>query len=424
MKKNVKLIVVLAVTAQVLAGCGSAGNAEETSGTARTPAAETETAVQEEMAADLANYSYLEEIQMSDFFSNGKKYSLCVPKGGEYEDGFYYYWEHGVNFTAKIYNGDDSKTAEEDLQAQLRERVDKETKDWKELYKYSDVGVGEILEKGDDRYLFMTATDKDIFDTSYRRKRLVYMSVRDGGAAVFWNMEVSEIDQDKETTPLIQEVASFYGLNLDELVMEDGLWADQSGKSVMSDEDLYYPKEGDIVLEKVEGYEYLGMTEMAFAADDENFTCPVLVPMGRDTMVFESSATAAMHGVNVRITADYTGVSQNYQRLAQEQADKDIKNISDSEVRNVRVVEMTPMKGQEAGVYYAVEYEAKGRNDDQYYKMANLQFFIQVKDCYFLCGKIYLSSNLYDGNTNDLIKELETAYGLDLSEWYAQENVQ
>lgn len=458
MKKRMKLIVALAVTALMLAGCGAAGNAEETSEAAKTPAAETETAeetadtpeteesgtaadvseteeaedtgdgVQEELAPDPTNLSYLEEIQIEDYYGDGAKYPLYMPKGGTNEDGFFYYSEHGVTFTATAFNAGDPQLAEEALQAYMKQSVDLQAKDWKDDPDCSDVGVGEMLEKGDDRYLFITATAKDFNDIPYQKTKLIYMSVREGGTGVFWDMEVRENAQDEETLPLINEVGRCYGIHLGELEMKDGEWASQDAQRAADAQDVYEPEEGEPVVEKVEGYQYLGMIEMGFLMDEENFTCPVLVPMGRSTTIYEDSGSlsASMHGVGLRFTFDYSSGSHNYQRMTQDSAERDFEYASDPEQenRNVRLIEMMPMKGLEKGVYYVVEYEEKAFHSDEYHKRADVNFCIQVKEQYFIFGDIYLKSADYDSKTNDLLKELETAYGLDLSEWYAQEDTQ
>ena len=208
--------------------------------------------------------------------------------------------------------------------------------------------------------------------------------------------------------------------------MEDGEWASQDAQREADQQDVYEPEEGEPVLEKVEGYQYLGMMDMGFCLDEENFTCPILAPMGWNTSAKEDRVSTTIHGIYVRIAGDYTSSLQNYQRMTQEAADSDFKYRSDPEEenRNVRVSELMPMQGQEAGVYYVVEYEEKEWNGEEYHKRADVNFCIQVKEKYFLFGDIYLKSVDYDSKTNDLIKELETAYGLDLSEWYAQEDMQ
>lgn len=454
MKNYVRVHAAMFLTVLALAGCGvektpadtadetaaanaeTAGETEEVSAAEERGAAEdavdvsaaeetedTAKEISETLTPDPTNLSYLEEYQIADYYGDGKEYPLYAPIGGENSDGFYYFWEHGVTFTASVYNCGYPDVATEALQMYLQETVNAQAKDWQENPDYSEVGVGEILEKGDDRYLFVTAKAKDLYGTPYQRTKLIYMSVRDGGVGVFWDMEVSEREQDEDTMPLVNEVARCYGLNLGELAMEDGEWADQDAQREADQQDVYEPEEGDPVLEKVEGYQYLGMMDMGFCLDEEGFTCPVLAPMGWNTSAKEDSVSTTIHGVYVRVSGDYTSASKNYQGMAQEGADRDFKYQSDPEEenRNVRVSEVMPMKGQEAGVYYVVEYEEKEWNGEEYHKRADVGFCIQVKEHYFIFGTIYLKSVDYDSKTNELIKELETAYGLDLSEWYADE---
>lgn len=451
MKKRWKLIAAIAVTVQLLAGCGDAGNAGEAAKTAETPAAETETVedadapaaeesdeaadisaageeegdgneVQDDLTPDPTNLSYLEEYQIADYYGDGTEYPLYAPKGGENEDGFYYFWDHGVTFTASVYNCGYPDVAAEALQMYLQETVNAQAKDWQENSDYSEVGVGEILEKGDDRYLFMTAKAKDLYGTPYQRTKLIYMSVRDGGVGVFWDMEVSEREQDEETAPLIKEVARCYGLNLGELAMEDGAWEEQNAQREADQQDVYEPDEGDPVLEKVEGYQYLGM--LTINLDEEgNVTCPVLVPMGWNTTADENRVSTTIHGVAVRASGNYSTGEMNFQAMVQREADWDFRYYSDPEEgnRNVRITDVMPMQGQESGVYYILEYDEKDFRSEDYYRRADITCMILVKEKHYVTCRISLKSAEYDSATNDLIKELETAYGLDLSEWYADE---
>lgn len=463
MKKFGKLITMLLLAALVLSGCGKAGDGgekapvETTDQAAKTSAAQTETAgdsgaageteepsetdgsagetaaakkTSEETAAetltpDPTNLTYLEEYQIADFYGDGKEYALYAPKGGENADGFFYFWDHGVTFTASVFNCGDPEVAEGALQMYLQESIDLQVKDWRENPDYSEVGVGEILEKGDDRYLFVTAKAKDPYDTPYQRTKLIYMSVRDGGAAVFWDMEVSEREQDEETAPLLQEVARCYGLNLKELAMEDGAWEDQNAQREADQQDVYEPGEGEPVLEKVEGYQYLGM--LTLTLDEEGaVTCPVLVPMGWNTTAAENRVSTAIHGVSVRASGNYTVSTMNFQTMVQREAAWDLEYYSDPEEgnRNVRSTEVMPMQGQEAGVYYILEYEEQDHNSKDYYKRADITCMILVEEKYYVTCRISLKSVDYDRTTNSLIRELETAYGLDLSAWYADEEVQ
>lgn len=428
----------LALTVLVSTGCGAAENVEEKAPVEtveeaeETPAAEAaEEAVEipapeetvketsEILAPDPTDLTYLEEYQIKDFYGDGKEYPLYAPKDGMNTDGFFYFDDHGVTFTASVYSGGSL----EELQMYLETSVNFKVKDWQDDPECSEVGVGETLEKGDDRYLFLTARTKDYNGTPYLRRMLMYMSVRDGGAGVFWDMEVREYAQDEETATLIKEVARCYGLNLSELAIEDGGWAEQNAQHEAERQDVYEPREGDPVLEKVEGYQYLGILTLTLD-EEENVTCPVLAPMGWNTTADDQRVSTTIHGVSVRVNGYETNVV-NYQAMAQREADGDLKLRSDPEEgnRNVRISEVMPMTGQEAAVYYVLEYEEQDYGSEEYHKRADVTCIIQVKEKCFVTCRISLKSGEYDIETNNLIKELETAYGLDLSEWYAVENL-
>ena len=434
MKNFWRIMTVLSLTVVALAGCGAAGNtgekapvenveeAEETKKVAgeavETPTAEeTVEETAEALVPDPTSLTYLEEYQIEDVFGDGKVYPLYAPKSGDNTDGFFYSDDHGVTFTASVYSGGSL----EELKMYLETSVNLKVEDWKNDPECSEVGVGETLEKGDDRYLFLTAKTKDYNGTPYLRRLLMYMSVRDGNAGVFWDMEVREYAQDEETAPLIQEVARCYGLNLSELAIEDGMWAEQNAQHEADRQDVYEPEEGDPVLEKVEGYQYLGMLTLTLD-DEENVTCPVLAPMGWNTTADDHRVSTTIHGVSVRLNGYETG-TVNYQAMAQREADSDLKLRSDPEEgnRDVKISEVMPMTGQDAAVYYVLEYEEQDYGSEEYHKRADVTCIIQVKEKCFLTCRISLKSGEYDSATNSLIKELETAYGLDLSELYAEE---
>ena len=436
MKRFWRGIAALLLTAVVVAGCGAAESsgektpveeavetpaAEDTAETDGTMAAEEEAEeAPETLAPDTTNLTYLEEYQIADVFGDGKEYPLYAPKGGENTDGFFFYSDHGITFTASIYSGGSL----EELQMYMEMSVDLQVEDWKQDPECSDVGVGETLEKGDDRYLFLTAKKKDYNGAVYQRRKLIYMSVRDGGAGVFWEMELSEYAQDEETTPLIAEVARCYGLNLREFSMEDGTWAEQDAKLEAERQNVYEPAEGEPVLEKVEGYQYLGIATIAM--DDEGeVTCPVLVPMGRNTTADEDSVSTTIHGVSMWVRGDHTPYAGNYQAMAQKDADYalDYYNNLEYGYRNGKVSEVMPMPGQEAAVYYFAEYEQKDSLTEEYNRRTYIDCLIQVKEKHYVSCEIRLLFEDYDVETNDLLKELETAYGLDLSAWYAVEDL-
>lgn len=421
----------LTLTAVTLAGCGTAGNTGENAAlqasteneTAVTPESEENetaetSAAEETVTSDPAGFTYLEEYQIMDFYGNGKEYALYAPKGGQNEEGLFYYNEHGVNFTAAVYSSD----SVEELRKYLDNKVRQTTEFWQEDLECLDVSVGEVLEKEDDRYLILTAKDKDSLGTPYQKRLLKYMSVRDGNVGIFWDMQVREDLQDEETALLISEVARCYDLDLSEFGIEDGTWAEQNAQRVADLHDVYEPEEGDSVLEKAEGYQHLG--RLTLTLDDEgNVTYPVLAPMGWTTEADEDTVSAMIHGVYVQIAGGYTDSAIDIQEELREEADQEEKLYSDPELgkRNARASEVMPLQGQEPGAFYTLEYESQNYGSEEYYKCAKITWVIQVKENYLVAFRITLLSMDYDNNTNSLIKELETAYGFDLSKWYAKQ---
>ena len=429
MKNVLRLITTLMLTAAVLAGCGAAGNTGENAASqaltenesaAAPVAGENETvgtSVAEETAAsDPVGFTYLEEYQIMDFYGDGKEYALYAPKDGQNQDGLFYYNAHGVNFTAEVYSGDSA----EDLLMHLDKKAKQTAEFWQEDLECLDVSVGEVLEKEDDRYLILTAKDKDSLGTPYQKTLLKYMSVREGDVGVFWDMQVREDMQDEETALLISEVARCYDLDLSGFLVEDGTWAEQNAQRAADLRDVYEPEEGDSVLEKAEGYQHLG--RLTLTLDDEgNVTYPVLAPMGWTTEADEDTVSAMIHGVYMQIEGGYTGSAIDIQEMLQEDADQEEELRSDPELgnRNARASEVMPLQGQEPGAYYTLAYESQNYGSEEYYKCAKITWVIQVKENYLVAFRITLLSMDYDNNTNSLIKELEMAYGFDLSEWYA-----
>lgn len=155
--------------------------------------------------------------------------------------------------------------------------------------------------------------------------------------------------------------------------------------------------------------------------EEEGITDPVLVPMGNSTGASEKRVSTTMHGVSVRAGVDYT--YKDFQAKVQEEADKDLAYYSDPERgnQNVRISEVMPIQGKEPGFFYVLAYEEQDYRAEEYYERADITVMIHEKDQYFVNYSISLMSVDYDSATNSLIKELEAAYGLDLSEWYAEE---
>lgn len=143
----------------------------------------------------------------------------------------------------------------------------------------------------------------------------------------------------------------------------------------------------------------------------------------REDLQDEDMVSAMIHGVYMQIAGGYTDSAIDIQEELREEADQEEKLYSDQELgkRNSRASEVMPLQGQEPGAFYTLEYESQNYGSEEYYKCAKITWVIEVKENYLAAFRISLMSMDYDNNTNSLIKELETAYGFDLSKWYAKQ---
>ena len=76
------------------------------------------------------------------------------------------------------------------------------------------------------------------------------------------------------------------------------------------------------------------------------------------------------------------------------------------------------MSGFNQAVYYIVEYDEPDHNGEGYHKRVKVECHIRLEEKYHLSCSIWLNDEDYDNATNILLKELETAYGVDLSRYY------
>lgn len=357
---------------------------------------------------EAASLQYMEKVMIEDYYGDMTEYEMYAPVGSINGEGYLSYIDHGLVFYASVYSYGIQDFFEEGLQIMVN--VEKE--DWEEYYQYSDIQVSEIMQNGDDRYVFLSARGEDYNGLGYGIKKVIYQDVRENSVAIEWKLEITEYGVDSETDLIIDEISKCYGIYLDDLAV-NGEWEKAEAERQMEIQDAYEPEEGESELTKADGYQYMGIT--AISIDDIN--CPIMLPMGRNRNVRETSASSDMHGVYVHICGYY---SKNYQAEAADDADRQYRNISDPDEgnQNVRRSEVMPMYGFNQAVYYVIEYDELDYNGEEYHSRADVYCYIKLDDkCYLSCH-IKLSRENYDDATNILLKELETAYGLDLSRYY------
>lgn len=364
---------------------------------------------------DAATLAYMKKYMIEDVLGDGTPYEVYAPDGSTVMDGFLGYIDHGINFFASVYSGDDDNM----LYGLLNESVKTQKKDW-DRNGYSDTQLGKVMKNGADRYVVASATGKDFYETPYQETMLFYLDIPKTGVGVLWQIEVNETQLDELTEPILVQIGQCYGIGMDNLI-PDGSWEEGDAARQAEAQDVYEPEEGEPVLTGVDGYQYLGVTTLSF--EEGEIQSPVMVPMGRTTKAKEDFITASMHGVSMYVNG-FSIMTDQYVPRMKKSAEWDYEQKTNGEIaenRDVHRSEVMEMDGFEDAYYYILDYETPDIVTEEYYHETQVTCWIVIGENYALDCSITLRDNDFDASTNTLIQELETAYGIDLSGYYNEE---
>lgn len=409
------------LAAAMLAGCGKGmptggvfGEKGEERGQERQPKQAPELS-EEEVSA----MQYIEKIEVEDYYGDGAYYGVYAPKGSDSENGMASYFGHGITYFASACSMD----ATSYLYEYMEDTVEYTMEDWQDenFGNADDVKLSRVMKNGDDRYQFASAMKENVFDgISFEARAVFYLDVQEKGAGVLWKLELEEGNADEETELIIDEIAACYGVDLDEIKTAVGEWLAAERERAEKRQDIYEPEEGEIVLEEVEGYQYMGVTTLT--AGDGETKCPVMAPRGWSVDIWDNHVSSYLHGVSVE---GRLGIISPGRFMKSVESDIDISygvyQKDQDTYRNVRKTNMMPVSGYEEALYAVITYEELDSYTQEYLPCARVQCYIKISDNYALEYNIRLSYDEYDRSTNTIIKELETAYGIDLSEYYNEE---
>ena len=431
-KKNFLLQVVFLLVA-VLTACGqtdvSGGDEESGSSRSQTANIEEESVTNEETdkytdkqavdplpeltEAELATLQYVKKATLDDYYGDKTEYEVYVPKDAQRGEGFISFIDHGLQFYASVVNVGYDDFLDEYLDGVVQFDIE----DWKnENSGYSEVEFGEMIRCGDDRFRIASAMNEDLYGTPYAVKKIYFIDVIKEGVGVSWTLTVSELSADDETNAVIDEIAKCYRVDLEE-IKAGGTYLAGDAKRKEQRQDEYEPSEGELVLEKAEGYQYMGLTMITDYRGEVQ--CPIMIPMGWQTSVREDEARAHMHGIKVSGSLGSL-YGRDYLSNVQSSIDNKIRGyegLSDT-YRNVQADSAQPISGYNMARCAVITYEQKDYLTEEFLPRADVLCYIKVQEDYVLYFTITLLYEEYDDSTNILLKELETAYGIDLSEYY------
>lgn len=148
----------------MLAGCGETITEENDSDREISDAdredSEVEPEEEEFSDKDAASLQYMEKVMIEDYYGDMGEYEMYAPIGSDNEEGYLSYIDHGLMFSAMVYN----YGSEDFIYEGLNMSIGFQKEDWENDSNYSDVQVGKVIKNGDDRYVFFSAKGEDYND--------------------------------------------------------------------------------------------------------------------------------------------------------------------------------------------------------------------------------------------------------------------
>ena len=182
-------------------------------------------------------------------------------------------------------------------------------------------------------------------------------------------------------------------------------------------QDIYEPEEGGKVLEKVDGYQYMGT--LTLSVDLGAATTSIMLPMGEMTQIYDDSAISIQPDIDVAANIKIM-IVEDYLSEVELLADSYYKYYvrNEDKYRNIQMGEILPVTDNDEAWYVSFTYEAKHDPKGEFLPQEDVRCMIKINEYYLLEYQITFHPEKYDQLTNAVIKELETAYGIDLSQFY------
>lgn len=390
-----------------LTGCGRRQQVFESS-------SKEEKSVEAENAGEENKFVYLEEQGIVDSNDRSHTYSTYMPKGCRVYDGYGSYTDHGLSYTARVDNyGDGDKKEQYSTFAhgfEVRMEYAHEPAD-----DYTDVNTTGILSNGEDRYYMFTARGIDFEGVPFEMRYLEYIEMQSTGACINWSLYVYADHADEDTDLIIGEMEECFGIDLEQMK------AGSKFPEGEPDPDHYEVKEGHNALEDVEGYQYLGVGDLSDYYK-ESF-CRIMLPKARSTNLRTDHAYAYLHGVQITLGVSNFFYGNTLTDNLKEVVDAryESREADENVIRNLKRTSIVSVSGFKDAILMEISYEKKGSRSGQYFPKAEIFEYIRMDSENYLAVEIYLSGEDYDDSTNAVIKELENAYGIDLSNYYNEE---
>lgn len=372
-----------------------------------------ETAVREPVS--LEGFEYVEMVTMSDGVSKQEVevYAPVSADGYSSEYGVYYF-DHGVDFSIFLVGDWTYMDPEEQLSFWMQSEIS-EVNDHPSLYQNMVVDDSVTVEEGLCYYQHMSVEELDTREIATTNHSLVYVGTAPNGIGYVFILQVSGDWTDSETNQVLEEIGKCYNLDLSDYgTSEEDLT--NAGSRVDLAQDNYIQKSDEVEIRPLEGYTYMGVTEMS---DNDGNIYELWIPMGQRTSNRGKWLSANMHGVQISIyissTYGYESLVESVQRTIQRKYDNMAENSRDYKDLSIGEPQMTT-EGE--GVYCSASAGEHIAYDGKSFPYHEIYYELKLQGKNILTMTISLDEYDYDAYTNVVLEELEQVYRMDLSDFY------
>lgn len=362
----------------------------------------------------LDGFTYVKEVELADGVS---KQPVTVYAPYEEEKGFdgygVYYYGHGVSFSVFVLGDWIYQSAEECVSDWIK---DEATSLKEESTRYQNVEVEDLVTVEEELcyYQHISAEELDYQENPFRNDYLVYVGTAENGIGYQFQLQISGQSTDAETNTILEELGKCYDLDLVQYGNSDEDLTN-SGQLMDPAQDVYIQSPSDPEVIKADDYTYMGTSEIS---DYDGNIYELMILMGKNTSNSGSSLSGIMHGISMHISVGTSYGDINPMERVQQELDYQYESYLNNsrDYKNPVMGELASTTEGE-GVYGATSADRAGYEGDIYP-------YHEISYCLLTGEKEYISMSLtlderdFDSKTNDVLKDIEKAYRMDLSEFY------
>ncbi|HKM21798.1 MAG TPA: hypothetical protein VJZ01_07130 [Lachnospiraceae bacterium] len=397
---------------------GGKGSYNSTSEADEAEPAEDETEPVEDKAEsawpEIADLKYLQKVEFVNKSTN-LPYTIYAPLDEDDEADPYgiHYYNHGVHFAFHTLGQWNSWTAEDALDEWLTTRTS-EIKEYADRYQNMQVEDKVILEENRSCYQHIAIEEVSNNGDVSKADIFGYVGTAENDIGYRFRLEISQSSVDSETNALLEEMSQVYGIDLTQCGVSNDTLTNM-GDVMDTDQEDYEQVEGDEEVRIADGFSYLG------TADIENYKgtkYEVYGLRGKYTSASTLGLYGNMHGITMNVSIDSLLGDDNLQQAVERywNIKREVFAGNSRDYKNIVEGEFSATK--EGGGLYGVVSADYTSYDGETFPQHEISYGLPIDEKNYIQMSIELDEREYDSQTNDVLKEIEEVYQMDLSDFY------